>query len=139
MASYGINFNAAYTMNADGKSTLGVHITDSDGLDINKEKSGDNAVKVVTDLCNDITSDLNTIKSAKVAKKEKEAAEKRRAAKAAREKKLADLKQQAADLQKQIAEIEDEAKTVKTSKPITNISSLADDFDEIMKLFSNIF
>lgn len=37
--SYGLNFNLAMTTNEDGVVDCGVHVTDSDGLDLDHKAS----------------------------------------------------------------------------------------------------
>lgn len=130
--SYGMNFNAALTQDKDGKISLGVHVTDSDGLDLDKSSTGDNVSKVVENICNGLLSDLKVVSNGRKAKKEKEDAAKRKAEREAKQKKIAGLRKQAEELQKQIAALESE-KTPSTPKStLSSIDSLHKDFDSFL-------
>ena len=56
--SYGLNFNLAMTTNEDGVVDLGVHVTDSDGLDLDRKASGKDAMKVIDELTSTLTREL---------------------------------------------------------------------------------
>lgn len=132
--SYGLNFNLAMTTNEDGVIDLGVHVTDSDGLDLDHKASGKDAMKVIDELTT-LTRELMTVSNGR--KKDKEQAEKIKKEREERAAKLADLKSQAEEIKKQIEEIEKDtkdAKTVRTSRP--SYESLLDqDFARLLKLF----
>ena len=136
--SYGLNFNLAMTTNEDGVVDLGVHVTDSDGLDLDHKASGKDAMKVVDELTSTLTRELMTVSNGRKQKKDKEQAEKLKKEREERAAKLADLKSQAEKIKKQIEDIEkdDEPKrTVRTSRP--SYESLLDqDFARLLKLFS---
>ena len=74
--SYGLNFNLAMTTNEDGIVDLGVHVTDSDGLDLDHKASGKDAVKVINDLTGTLTRELMAVSNGRKQKKDKEKAEK---------------------------------------------------------------
>ena len=135
--SYGLNFNLAMTTNEDGVVDLGVHVTDSDGLDLDHKASGKDAMKVVDELTSTLTRELMTVSNGRKQKKDKEQAEKLKKEREERAAKLADLKSQAEKIKKQIEDIEkdDEPKrTVRTSRP--SYESLLDqDFARLLKLF----
>jgi len=138
--SYGMNFNAALTQDKDGNVSLGVHVTDSDGLDIDKNESGSDIPKVIENLCSGLIKDLTVVSNGRKAKKEKEDAEKRRAAKAEKQKKIADLKAQAEALQKEIAALESEKTSSTPKTTVSALDSLSKDFeslldDSTMKIF----
>lgn len=135
--SYGLNFNLAMTQNENGVIDLGVHITDSDGLDLDHKASGKDAMKVINDITGTLTRELMAVSNGRKQKKDKEKAEKLKKEREERAAKLADLKSQAEEIKKQIEEIEKDtkdAKTVRTSRP--SYESLLDqDFARLLKLF----
>lgn len=135
--SYGLNFNLAMTQNENGVIDLGVHMTDSDGLDLDHKASGKDAMKVINDLTGTLTRELMAVSNGRKQKKDKEKAEKLKKEREERAAKLADLKSQAEEIKKQIEEIEKDtkdAKTVRTSRP--SYESLLDqDFARLLKLF----
>ena len=135
--SYGLNFNLAMTTNEDGVVDLGVHVTDSDGLDLDHKASGKDAMKVINDITGTLTRELMAVSNGRKQKKDKEQAEKLKKEREERAAKLAELKSQAEEIKKQIEEIEKDtkyAKTVRTSRP--SYESLLDqDFARLLKLF----
>lgn len=135
--SYGLNFNLAMTQNENGVIDLGVHMTDSDGLDLDHKASGKDAMKVINDITGTLTRELMAVSNGRKQKKDKEKAEKLKKEREERAAKLADLKSQAEEIKKQIEEIEKDtkdAKTVRTSRP--SYESLLDqDFARLLKLF----
>lgn len=135
--SYGLNFNLAMTTNEDGVVDLGVHVTDSDGLDLDHKASGKDAVKVINDITGTLTRELMAVSNGRKQKKDKEKSEKLKKEREERAAKLADLKSQAEEIKKQIEEIEKDtkdAKTVRASRP--SYESLLDqDFARLLKLF----
>ena len=135
--SYGLNFNLAMTTNEDGVVDLGVHVTDSDGLDLDHKASGKDGMKLINDITGTLTRELMTVSNGRKQKKDKEQAEKIKKEREERAAKLADLKSQAEEIKKQIEEIENDtkdAKTVRTSRP--SYESLLDqDFARLLKLF----
>lgn len=136
--SYGLNFNLAMTTNEDGVVDLGVHVTDSDGLDLDHKASGKDDMKVINEITSTLTRELMAVSNGRKQKKDKEQAEKLKKEREERAAKLADLKSQAEEIKKQIEEIEKDtkdAKTVRTSRP--SYESLLDqDFARLLKLFS---
>lgn len=136
--SYGLNLNLAMTTNEDGVVDLGVHLTDSDGLDLDHKASGKDAVKVIDELTSTLMRELWIVSNDRKQKKDKEQAKKIKKEREERTAKLADLKSQAEEIKKQIEEIEKDtkdAKTVRTSRP--SYESLLDqDFARLLKLFS---
>lgn len=136
--SYGLNFNLAMTANEDGVVDLGVHVTDSDGLDLDHKASGKDGMKVVNEITSTLTRELMAVSNGRKQKKDKEQAEKLKKEREERAAKLADLKSQAEEIKKQIEDIEKDtkdAKTVRTSRP--SYESLLDqDFARLLKLFS---
>lgn len=135
--SYGLNFNLAMTMNEDGVVDFGVHVTDSDGLDLDHKASGKDAMKVINDITGTLTRELMAVSNGRKQKNDKEKAEKLKKEREERAAKLADLKSQAEEIKKQIEEIEKDTKdtkTVRTSRP--SYESLLDqDFARLLKLF----
>lgn len=135
--SYGLNFNLAMTTNENGVVDLGVHVTDSDGLDLDHKASGKDAMKVINDLTGTLTRELMAVSNGRKQKRDKEKAEELKKEREERAAKLADLKSQAEEIKKQIEEIEKDtkdAKTVRTSRP--SYESLLDqDFARLLKLF----
>lgn len=138
--SYGLNFNLAMTTNEDGVVDLGVHVTDSDGLDLDHKASGKDGMKVINEITSTLTRELMAVSNGRKQKKDKEKAEKlekERAERAERATKLANLKEQAEKIKKQIADLEKDAKaaeSVRTSRP--SYESLLDqDFARLLKIF----
>lgn len=135
--SYGLNVNLAMTTNEDGVVDLGVHVTDSDGLDLDHKASGKDVVKVINDMSDTLTRELMAVANGRKQKKDKEKAEKLKKEREERAAKLADLKSQAEEIKKQIEEIEKDTKdtkTVRTSRP--SYESLLDqDLARLLKLF----
>lgn len=136
--SYGLNLNLAMTTNEDGVVDLGVHVTDSDGLDLDHKASGKDAMKVIDELTSTLMREFWIAANDRKQKKDKEQAKKIKKEREERAAKLADLKSQAEEIKKQIEEIEKDtkdAKTVRTSRP--SYESLLDqDFARLLKLFS---
>ena len=135
--SYGLNFNLAMTTNEDGVIDLGVHVTDSDGLDLDHKASGKDGMKVVNDITSTLTRELMAVSNGRKQKKDKERAEKLEKERAERATKLANLKSQAEEIKKQISDLEKDAKaaeSVRTSRP--SYESLLDqDFARLLKIF----
>lgn len=135
--SYGLNFNLAMTTNEDGVVDLGVHVTDSDGLDLDHKASGKDGMKLINDITGTLTRELMTVFNGRKQKKDKEKAEKLEKERAERATKLANLKSQAEEIKKQIADLEKDAKaaeSVRTSRP--SYESLLDqDFARLLKIF----
>ena len=135
--SYGLNFNLAMTTNEDGVVDLGVHVTDSDGLDLDHKASGKDGMKVVNEITSTLTRELMAVSNGRKQKKDKEKAEKLEKERAERATKLANLKSQAEEIKKQIADLEKDAKaaeSVRTSRP--SYESLLDqDFARLLKIF----
>lgn len=147
--SYGMNFNMAYTTNKDGKCNIGVHLTDSDGLDINRDVSDVDANKAMNELFASLSKDLITITDAKKLDKEKKEAEKREAEKAEQRKKIDELTKQADALRKQLQKIDEDidaynkksaiAAEKKPVKHIHDYASYLKDLKSIDELFSSLF
>lgn len=134
--SYGLNFNLAMTTNEDGVVDLGVHVTDSDGLDLDHKASGKDGMKVINEITSTLTRELMAVSNGRKQKKDKEKAEKLEKERAERATKLANLKSQAEEIKKQIADLEKDAKaaeSVRTSRP--SYESLLDqDFARLLKI-----
>jgi hypothetical protein len=135
--SYGLNFNLAMTTNEDGVVDLGVHVTDSDGLDLDHKASGKDGMKVINEITSTLTRELMAVSNGRKQKKDKEKAEKLEKERAERATKLANLKEQAEKIKKQIADLEKDAKaaeSVRTNRP--SYESLLDqDFARLLKIF----
>lgn len=135
--SYGLNFNLAMTTNEDGVVDLGVHVTDSDGLDLDHKASGKDGMKVINEITSTLTRELMAVSNGRKQKKDKEKAEKLEKERAERATKLANLKEQAEKIKKQIADLEKDTKaaeSVRTSRP--SYESLLDqDFARLLKIF----
>lgn len=135
--SYGLNFNLAMTTNEDGVVDLGVHVTDSDGLDLDHKASGKDGMKVINEITSTLTRELMAVSNGRKQKKDKEKDEKLEKERAERATKLANLKEQAEKIKKQIADLEKDAKaaeSVRTSRP--SYESLLDqDFARLLKIF----
>lgn len=135
--SYGLNFNLAMTTNEDGVVDLGVHVTDSDGLDLDHKASGKDGMKVINEITSTLTRELMAVSNGRKQKKDKEKAEKLEKERVERATKLANLKSQAEEIKKQIADLEKDAKaaeSVRTSRP--SYESLLDqDFARLLKIF----
>lgn len=135
--SYGLNFNLAMTTNEDGVVDLGVHVTDSDGLDLDHKASGKDGMKVINEITSTLTREFMAVSNGRKQKKDKEKAAKLEKERAERATKLANLKSQAEEIKKQIADLEKDAKaaeSVRTSRP--SYESLLDqDFARLLKLF----
>lgn len=135
--SYGLNFNLAMTTNEDGVVDLGVHVTDSDGLDLDHKASGKDGMKVINEITSTLTRELMAVSNGRKQKKDKEKAEKLEKERAERATKLANLKEQAEKIKKQIADLEKDVKaaeSVRTSRP--SYESLLDqDFARLLKIF----
>ena len=135
--SYGLNFNLAMTTNEDGVVDLGVHVTDSDGLDLDHKASGKDGMKLINDITGTLTRELMTVSNGRKQKKDKEKAEKLEKERAERATKLANLKSQAEEIKKQIADLEKDAKaaeSVRTSRPSYE-SPLDQDLARLLKIF----
>lgn len=135
--SYGLNFNLAMTTNEDGVVDLGVHVTDSDGLDLDHKASGKDGMKVINEITSTLTRELMAVSNGRKQKKDKEKAAKLEKERAERATKLANLKSQAEEIKKQIADLEKDAKaaeSIRTSRP--SYESLLDqDFARLLKIF----
>ena len=135
--SYGLNFNLAMTTNEDGVVDLGVHVTDSDGLDLDHKASGKDGMKVINEITSTLTRELMAVSNGRKQKKDKEKAAKLEKERAERATKLANLKSQAEEIKKQIADLEKDAKaaeSVRTSRP-SDESLLDQDFARLLKIF----
>lgn len=135
--SYGLNFNLAMTTNEDGVVDLGVHVTDSDGLDLDHKASGKDGMKVIDEITSTLTRELMAVSNGRKQKKDKEKVAKLEKERAERATKLANLKEQAEEIKKQIADLEKDTKaaeSVRTSRP--SYESLLDqDFARLLKIF----
>lgn len=136
--SYGLNFNMALTSDKDGIVDLGVHITDTNGLDLDHKVSGKNFEKIVNELIDTLTNELMAVSNGRKQKKDKEQAEKIKKEREERAAKLADLKAKAEEIKKQIEDIEKDTKSTRTvhiSRP--SYESLLDqDFAHLLKMFA---
>lgn len=57
MASYGVTCNISYTNN-DDVMELGVHLTDSEGLDISAQSESEDVTKLVDSVCADLMAGI---------------------------------------------------------------------------------
>ena len=137
--SYGLNFNLAMTTNEDGVVDLGVHVTDSDGLDLEHKASGKDSMKVINDVTDTLTHELMAVSNGRKQKKDKEQAKKLKKEREERAAKLANLKSQAEEIRKQIADLEKDTKAAESAR--TNRPSYAyehflnQDFARLLKIF----
>lgn len=138
--SYGMNFNMALT-SGDGKSTCGIHLTDSTGLDISREATGESLTDVLTKAFQTAASDLHVVTDARQLQAEKKAAEERRKNEEKlniKRKKIAALKKQAEELQSEIDSMQKAANDVEKksdSDIIVNISTLDKELKNLFDIF----
>jgi len=166
--SFGFNLNTSMVIDKDGKASCGVSYKDSDGYNFRKDKKGDDASSVVTDLINDFvggyTEHLISAKATEKAKKA-EAPASEKAEKAQPQvsddltRRLRELEEENRRLKAEKAAAESKAGTrkVQTSVPVTVSekpesksaskpkaatdarTSLDIDFSETLKLLNSIF
>lgn len=112
MGSYGININCAATIDEDGMTSIGLHVKDSSGLNIDRSAKGEDFNSVIKSLSHGVLKEV----SAENDRQRKEAE-----AKAAERKKVQDeiskLEAQIADYEKQLADLKGKAEKKPTKKP----------------------
>lgn len=121
MADYGFNFNCAATIKENGECSVGVHVTDSEGVDIDRHAEGTNVSNVVSTLCFGVLKEMNSD------------SEKKAEQKAARRK---ELESQIDELNQKIAELDNEIKGLETPQPKPRKAGLSDrDLRYLLKIF----
>lgn len=109
MGSYGININCAATISEDGMTSIGLHVKDSSGLNIDRNAKGEDFDSVVKSLTHGVVKEL----AAEGEKQRKEAE-----AKAAERKKtkdeIAKLEAQIADYERQLEALKGKASDKKS-------------------------
>ena len=110
--SFGFNLNTSMVIDKDGKTSCGVSYKDSEGYNFRKDKKGEDANSVLTDLVNDfVGSYTEHLISTKAAEKTKEVAA------SASEKQEEKPKPQVSDaLTKRLRELEEENRRLKAEK-----------------------
>lgn len=110
--SFGFNLNTSMVIDKDGKASCGVSYKDSEGYNFHKDKKGEDASSVLTDLVNDFVGGYTEhLISTKAAEKAKEVAD------SASEKQEEKPKPQVSDdLTKRLRELEEENRRLKAEK-----------------------
>lgn len=92
--SFGFTFNASAVKDEDGKANVGIHYTDSEGNDFNREAKGDSIIDTSITLLDGMTKEINA--------KTKELKEKADNERKARNDKRNELQAKLRDIQAQI-------------------------------------
>lgn len=110
--SFGFNLNTSMVIDKDGKTSCGVSYKDSEGYNFRKDKKGEDASSVLTDLVNDFVGGYTEhLISTKAAEKAKEVAA------SAPEKQEEKPEPQVSDaLTKRLRELEEENRRLKAEK-----------------------
>lgn len=110
--SFGFNLNTSMVIDKDGKTSCGVSYKDSEGYNFRKDKKGEDASSVLTDLVNDFVGGYTEhLINTKAAEKAKEVAD------SATEKQEEKPKPQVSDaLTKRLRELEEENRRLKAEK-----------------------
>lgn len=110
--SFGFNLNTSMVIDKDGKTSCGVSYKDSEGYNFHKDKKGEDASSVLTDLVNDFVGGYTEhLISTKAAEKAKEVAD------SASKKQEEKPKPQVSDaLTKRLRELEEENRRLKAEK-----------------------
>ena len=110
--SFGFNLNTSMVIDKDGKTSCGVSYKDSEGYNFRKDKKGEDASSVLTDLANDFVSGYTEhLINTKAAEKAKEVAA------STPEKQEEKPKPQVSDdLTKRLRELEEENRRLKAEK-----------------------
>lgn len=110
--SFGFNLNTSMVIDKDGKTSCGVSYKDSEGYNFRKDKKGEDASSVLTDLVNDFVGGYTEhLINTKAAEKAKEVAD------SAPEKQEEKPKPQVSDaLTKRLRELEEENRRLKAEK-----------------------
>lgn len=110
--SFGFNLNTSMVIDKDGKTSCGVSYKDSEGYNFRKDKKGEDASSVLTELVNDFVGGYTEhLISTKAAEKAKEVAA------SASEKQEEKPKPQVSDaLTKRLRELEEENRRLKAEK-----------------------
>lgn len=110
---YGVNFNASYVMNGDDIE-LGIHATDSDGVDVSTKVNGDNINDVVAAAMEDIMNGVQEQKAKKINAVDD----------------VTRLKEQNARLQARVEQLQKELDVKKVSQTATPVKSSKDTFEK---------
>lgn len=110
--SFGFNLNTSMVIDKDGKTSCGVSYKDSEGYNFRKDKKGEDASSVLTDLVNDFVGGYTEhLINTKAAEKAKEVAD------SATKKQEEKPKPQVSDaLTKRLRELEEENRRLKAEK-----------------------
>ena len=110
--SFGFNLNTSMVIDKDGKTSCGVSYKDSEGYNFRKDKKGEDASSVLTDLVNDFVGGYTEhLINTKAAEKAKEVAD------SATENQEEKPKPQVSDaLTKRLRELEEENRRLKAEK-----------------------
>lgn len=110
--SFGFNLNTSMVIDKDGKTSCGVSYKDSEGYNFRKDKKGEDASSVLTDLVNDFVGGYTEhLINTKAAEKAKEVAD------STSEKQEEKPKPQVSDaLTKRLRELEEENRRLKAEK-----------------------
>lgn len=113
--SFGFNLNTSMVIDKDGKTSCGVSYKDSEGYNFRKDKKGEDASSVLTDLVNDFVGGYTEhIISAKAAEKAKEVADS--ASEKQEEKPKPQVSEAPTNLTKRLRELEEENRRLKAEK-----------------------
>lgn len=136
--SYGAEFNLAFTADENGEVTCGIHMKDSDGLDISREEKGDNELDVIAKAYKSVLSDVSVVRNARKLQEEKKLAAERKKREdelTIKKAKVEALKKQAEALQQEINELQGASKRTRDIDTLKSVYSLTSDFDKLFKSF----
>lgn len=113
--SFGFNLNTSMVIDKDGKTSCGVSYKDSEGYNFRKDKKGEDASSVLTDLVNDFvggyTEHLINTKAAEKAKEVVDSATEKQ-----EEKPKPQVSEAPTNLTKRLRELEEENRRLKAEK-----------------------
>ena len=113
--SFGFNLNTSMVIDKDGKTSCGVSYKDSEGYNFRKDKKGEDASSVLTDLANDFVSGYTEhLINTKAAEKAKEVAAS--ASEKQEEKPKPQVSEAPTNLTKRLRELEEENRRLKAEK-----------------------
>ena len=113
--SFGFNLNTSMVIDKDGKTSCGVSYKDSEGYNFRKDKKGEDASSVLTDLANDFVSGYTEhLINTKAAEKAKEVAAS--ASEKQEEKPEPQVSEAPTNLTKRLRELEEENRRLKAEK-----------------------
>ena len=113
--SFGFNLNTSMVIDKDGKTSCGVSYKDSEGYNFRKDKKGEDASSVLTDLANDFVSGYTEhLINTKAAEKAKEVADS--ASEKQEEKPEPQVSEAPTNLTKRLRELEEENRRLKAEK-----------------------